>query len=150
MLQMANPFTITGLDSTDSFPVESPANSNQRSKVSICLFTCAVTRAVHLEVTTNQETFSFIYALRRLFFRRKYPRAIYSDNVRTFTLAAKYLREAKRNHKVYKTLADLNIKWRFSPSLATWWGGFWERMVQTVKRLLYKTNGYECIEYGFF
>ena len=128
-LHMANPFTITGLYFAGPFPVESPANGNHRSKVYICLFTCAVTRAVHLEVTTDQEISSSIYALRRFFSRREYPREIYSDNDRTFTLAAKYLREAYRNHKVYNKLVDLNIKWRF-PSVTRLSGGeegFWVR-----------------------
>jgi hypothetical protein len=65
-------------------------------------------------------------------------------------LAAKYLRAAYGDSRVFNTLVDLNIKWRFSPSLAPWWGGFWERMVQTVKRLLYKTYGSDCMEYYLF
>ncbi|XP_045034397.1 uncharacterized protein LOC123475587 [Daphnia magna] len=149
-LQMSNPFTITGVDFAGPFPVESPANSGHKTKVYVCLFTCAVTRAVHLEVTTDQEISTFIFALRRFFARREYPRALYSDNAGTFTLAAKYLRAAYRDSRMFNTLVDLNIKWRFSPSLAPWWGGFWERMVQTVKRLLYKTYGSDCMEYDLF
>ncbi|XP_032790475.2 uncharacterized protein LOC116927549 [Daphnia magna] len=149
-LQMSNPFTKTGVDFAGPFPVESPANSGHKTKVYVCLFTCTITRAVHLEATTDQEISTFIFALRRFFARREYPRALYSDNAGTLTLAAKYLRAAYRDSRVFNTLVDLNIKWRFSPSLAPWWGGFWERMVQTFKRLLYKTYGSDCMEYDLF
>ncbi|XP_045025118.1 uncharacterized protein LOC123469836 [Daphnia magna] len=38
-------------------------------------------------------------------------------------------------------------EWIFSASLAPWWGGFWERMVRTMKDLLRRSNGRACLEY---
>ncbi len=35
----------------------------------------------------------------------------------------------------------------FSASLAPWWGGFWERMVRSVKDLLRRSNGRACLAY---
>ena len=43
----APPFTITGVDFTGALFVR---EGGQEKKVYICLFTCATTRAVHLEV----------------------------------------------------------------------------------------------------
>lgn len=33
------------------------------------------------------------------------------------------------------------ISWKFIMERAPWWGGFWERMVKTVKMTLRKTMG---------
>ena len=34
-----------------------------------------------------------------------------------------------------------NIKWKFSLTEAPWFGGFWERLVSSVKRSMKKTLG---------
>ena len=44
------------------------------------MFTCMANRAVHIEVTFNWDTDSFILALRRLVARRGNVRSVYSDN----------------------------------------------------------------------
>lgn len=59
-----------------------------------CLFTCLVTRAVHLEDAHSLETDSFIMALRRMMAKREKPRNIYSDNVTNFAGADEILRSA--------------------------------------------------------
>ena len=32
----------------------------------------------------------------------------------------------------------MNISWKFNVAASPWWGGFWERLVQSVKRSLRK------------
>ncbi|KAJ8873435.1 hypothetical protein PR048_024252 [Dryococelus australis] len=39
------------------------------------------------------------------------------------------------------------IQWRFNPLTATWWGGWWERLVQIVKELLRHTLGKASLSY---
>ncbi|XP_040066562.2 uncharacterized protein LOC120840217, partial [Ixodes scapularis] len=41
-----------------------------------------------------------------------------------------------RNPHFLDHCSQNRIKWRFIAERAAWWGGFWERMVQTVKRSL--------------
>jgi hypothetical protein len=48
---------------------------------------------------------------------------------------------------VQDLLARRNLLWIFSASLAPWWGGFWERMVRSVKDLLRRSNGRACLAY---
>ncbi|KZS03160.1 Uncharacterized protein APZ42_034187 [Daphnia magna] len=39
------------------------------------------------------------------------------------------------------------IFFKVTTRLAPWWGGFWERMVRTMKDLLKSSNGRACLEY---
>ncbi|GBN01384.1 hypothetical protein AVEN_110438-1 [Araneus ventricosus] len=41
----------------------------------------------------------------------------------------------------------MKIKWLFSPPSAPWYGGFWERMVRSIKELLRKCLGKACVTY---
>ena len=56
----APPFTITDVDFTGALYVK----EKEETKVYICLFTCAVTRAVHLEVVTDLTVDTFLLAFR--------------------------------------------------------------------------------------
>jgi len=50
----------------------------------IALFTCATTRAVHLELCTDITTDKFLEALQRFVGRRGLPHTVYTDNALTF------------------------------------------------------------------
>ena len=56
------PFTVTGIDFTGALYVQI---NGIESKVYICLFMCATTRGVHLEIVTDLITDTFLLALRR-------------------------------------------------------------------------------------
>ena len=68
------------------------------------MFTCAVTRAVHLEVVPNLTASSFIYALKRFISRRRIPNLIISDNGTYFKTEEGHLSEE---------LTLMNIYWKF-------------------------------------
>ena len=57
----APPFTVTGVDFTGALYMK----EREESKVYICSFSCAVTRAVHLEVATDLSVETFLLAFRR-------------------------------------------------------------------------------------
>lgn len=59
--QMTQPFQVTGVDFTGALYVR---GLEGEMKVYVCLFTCAVTRAVHLEVVTDLSVKTFLLALR--------------------------------------------------------------------------------------
>ena len=54
--------------------------SKEMHKSYILLFTCATSRGVHLELTPNTNTTSFVMALRRFIVRRGLPNLLISDN----------------------------------------------------------------------
>jgi len=57
---------------------------DSNDKAYICLFTCAVTRAVHLELVSNMTVERFLLALRCIIARRGMCSIIWSDNAKTF------------------------------------------------------------------
>ena len=69
------------------------------------------------------------------------PSLIVSDNAKTFVAAAKFLRKLMNDEEVQRYLVDGGVVWRFNLSRAPWWGGFFERMIGCVKRVLTKVLG---------
>ena len=59
------------------------------NKTYICLFTCASSRAVHLEVTQSVTVTSFLRAFKRFVARRGTPTTVFSDKGKTFRGASK-------------------------------------------------------------
>ena len=85
------PFTNVGLDFAGPLYLKDSGNNAY-----ICLFTCAVTRAVHLELVSNMTVERFLLALRRMIARRGMcrGRGIWSD--KTFKGANKELERCWR------------------------------------------------------
>ena len=110
-------------------------------KVYICLFTCAATRGIHLELTKGLDVDSFLLTLQRFSAQRGLPATLVSDNAKTFRAASKEVRKIARSEEVLHHLTENRISWKFIVEKAPWWGGFWERMVQSVKRSLWKAIG---------
>ena len=80
--QASRLFQVTGVDFTGALYVR---NSNGEIKVYICLFTWAVTRAIHV---TDMSVETFLLALRRFSSRRSTPNTMISDNASTYQAAA--------------------------------------------------------------
>jgi hypothetical protein len=116
-------------------------------KCYVCLFTCAVTRAVHLELVLDLSARSFLLAFRRFEARGGPISVMYSDSAQTFHCVSRHLNILQADPSVQDLLARRNLLWIFSASLAPWWGGFWERMVRSVKDLLRRSNGRACLAY---
>ena len=56
----------------------------------------------------------------------------------TFVSASKMLRALFNSPTVRRHLANKGIRWTFNRERAPWWGGYFERLVQSVKRCLKK------------
>ena len=103
------------------------------------MFTCMVTRAVHIEVAHELSADSFLMAFHRFVARRGKPSVVYSDNGTNFTAAEKELQEevaAINNERVEQDMLVEAIEWHFLPPYAPHMGGVWERLVKSVKTTL--------------
>jgi hypothetical protein len=143
---MEPPFTFTGLDFAGPLYVRSEKENvstqcQGTNKVFVCLFTCASTRAVHLELTQGLSVQSFLMAIRRFASRRGLPSMLISENAKTFRSASKEIQALSRSQDVLSRLANNRITWTFIVERATWWGGFWERLIKIIKRCLKKIVG---------
>ena len=137
-VKRAAPFENSGVDFAG--PMFAKTKSGM-SKVYIALFTCCVTRAVHLELVHDLTAATFLRCLRRFVGRRGAPKIMVSDNAKTFKAAAKALRELYTNKEVKNSLTNKGIDWRFNLERAPWWGGFFERLIGLVKVSLRKVLG---------
>ncbi|UYV70099.1 hypothetical protein LAZ67_7001786, partial [Cordylochernes scorpioides] len=137
---LGKPFQITGVD------LLGPLHLKECGKVWVAAFTCAVYRAIHLELVKSLETGVFMMALHRFICRRGRPEKIYSDNGTNF---AKLNRIFKRLDwtRIERETSIKRIQWIFIPPSAPWWGGFWERMVRTIKEMLIKMLGHRKLKY---
>ncbi|GFT21860.1 integrase catalytic domain-containing protein [Trichonephila clavipes] len=133
-------FEVVGID------LAGPLFLKTGEKVWITLFTCAVYRALHLELVNALSTDAFLLALRRFIARRGRPRIIYCDNGTNFRGAFNDL--AKLDwHKISRETSTQKIVWKFIPPTAAWWGGWWERLVRIIKELLRRSLGKSILSY---
>ena len=136
------PFTHTGVDFAGPLYIKCRSNADQSDEVIksyVCLFTCVSTRSIHLELAIKLNVNSFLTAFRRFAARRGLPATMISDNASTFKSASKEIRQIARSSDVHQYLIDKKTTWKFIIEHAPWWGGFWERMIRTVKACLQKT-----------
>jgi transposase InsO family protein len=135
------PFTVTGVDFTGAIYVKTQRG---QEKVYICLFTCASTRALHLEVVTDLSVPTFMNAFRRFASRKSLPQVMVSDNASTYQSAAEELSLLFSSTDLQTHLNNRGIEWKFIPKRAPWYGGFWERLIgltkQSLKKVLGKAN----------
>ena len=139
------PFSNTGVDFAG--PLYTKSSTGEMKKVYITLFTCCVTRAIHLELISDLHTSTFVNCLRRFCARRGTPRLINSDNALTFKAAESLLKKLTQDHTFQEFTQNRRIIWRFNLPLSPWWGGYFERMVGSVKRCLRKVLGNARLTY---
>ncbi|XP_045170970.2 uncharacterized protein LOC123533396 [Mercenaria mercenaria] len=142
-LEDSAPFTVTGVDFTGALHVKDQRGN--MSKEYICLFTCASTRALHLEVVQNLTEISFMQAFRRFCSRKSLPHIMVSDNAATYQAASRHLRQLFYSQSMKEALNQEGTQWYFIPARAQWYGGWWERLIGLTKITLKKVFGRGCI-----
>ena len=93
-VSQSSPFSHSGIDYFGPLFVKS---RYQTKTVWVCLYTCLVTRAVHLELMPDMSTEQFLLGFRRFLARHGTPKEIISDNASQFKLASDVINKLWRN-----------------------------------------------------
>ena len=121
----------------------------------LCLF------LTHLELTSDLSTNKFFQEFIRMISRRGLCSTIWSDNAKTFKHADRKIQQLfTKGSPVNKELWDKidqeelqakltskGIKWKFIVERSPWHGGWWERLVHSMKEPLRKVLGKALLSY---
>ena len=113
-------FTTVGIDYLG--PLIIKAERKSKEKVWVCLFSCNMSRAIHLEIVPDLSTEAFLRCLQRFTACRGIPRLITSDNATNFKGASKILLKLIQTPEVQAYLASKRITWCFLLQKAPWQG----------------------------
>ena len=131
------PFTNSGVDLFGPISVKQGRKRLKRWGV---IYTCLTIRCIHLEVVEMADTDAFINSFRRFTNRRGCPKTMYSDCGSNFQGAANELEEFQSSlnkDKVTRVASEMNIVWEFNPPASPHMGGAWERLISSVKEVMY-------------
>lgn len=137
------PYTTTGVDLFGPFFLKYGRNK----KIKAALFTCATTRAVHLEIVKSLSTNSFLHALQRFMSHHGWPSTIISDNGTSFIGAEKELRRFIDNGQkdIQEFSALHNVRWIFTTPLSPHQGGIYESLIKQVKHAICVAIGQQTL-----
>ena len=104
-------------------------------------------RAVHLHLVPDMSASTFLRSFKRFTARRGLPSRVISDNGKTFKAASKTIQAVLSHNEVKRYSSGLGVRWVFNIPKAPWWGGIFERLVQSTKRCLRKIIGQAKLSY---
>ena len=111
----APPFTYTGIDYAGPLFILARGMMEHNScKVWICLFTCCITCAVHLELVLDMSALTFIKCLKHFGARWGLPWKFVSDNGMAFKVAARTLKDIVNQPEYKRYLTEVGIEWTFN------------------------------------
>ena len=113
-------FQEVGLDYAGPLLIITEKDTAQ--KAYILLFTFATSCAIHLELTPDMLIPSFLRGFKRFSSKRGMPDRVISDNFKTF-----------KANEVKNYFVNHSVKQSFILPASPWWGGFYERLVRSVK-----------------
>ena len=142
----APPFEYTAVDFAGPMYCRT-ADTTKTKKIWICLYTCCVTRAVHLDIVPDMSAATFIRSMKRFCARRGLLRMFISDNAKTFKAASRVIADVSSHKEVQLHLERHCVEWRYNLEKAPWWGGLFERMVRMTKRCLRKMIGQAKLDF---
>ena len=108
-------FTHTGVDFAGLIYVKTSARKEiQMTKSYIALYTCASTRAVHLELVPDLTADAFIRSFWRFTSRRGVPKLMVSGNAKTFKFAENKLSALFDFQEVQDYFLANRIQWKYN------------------------------------
>lgn len=154
----ARPFEFTTLDLFGPYEVKDEVRKKVRLKVWGIIFCCMASRAMHVDVVSDQSAEGFLLAYQRFTALRGHPAKLWSDPGRNFVGAKPALKE------LYQFLDQINrseledeaVKngtewsWKIHPADSPHRNGAAEAAVRVVKRALLNVGGNGSFTWGEF
>ncbi|XP_043198573.1 uncharacterized protein LOC122368576 isoform X1 [Amphibalanus amphitrite] len=150
-LKPAPAWSSTALDYFGPMLIRGEVNKRSRGKAYGVLFTCMLSRAVHLDLASDYSTDGFLMVFRRFVSVRGCPSKLLSDSGSQLMAANKELQAAVR-HLDRDTLrefgAENGISWEFTTPDAPWQNGCSEALIRSVKRTLSSVIGDQVLSFS--
>ena len=125
-LKPAPAWSSTSIDYFGPFETKGETNKRSRGKAYGVIFTCMLSRAVHLDLATDYSTDGFLQVLRRFVAIRGHPVILRSDPGSQLIGASKELRHIMKGldqSQIVKYAAGTGFEWKFAPADAPWHNG---------------------------
>ncbi|XP_048730040.2 uncharacterized protein LOC125647403 [Ostrea edulis] len=140
-MQPAPPFSYVGVDTFGPWLTTQgrTRGGTVNQKILALMFTCLVSRAVHLEAIEELSTASFINALRRFIALRGPDIQFRSDSGTSFTGSVHELNipsDLVEDPISKRYLEENKVTWAFNPPHASHFGRAWERMIGASRKIL--------------
>lgn len=135
-MEPAAPFTSTGVDVFGPWMTAEGASTRRTcgtKKMWAALFTCMVSRAVHIELIPSLDTPTFINALRRFLAIRGPCKLFRSDRGTNFIGTTNQNLDMEL---LTDSCKSLRCTWEYNPPHSSHMGGSWERKIGQVRRAL--------------
>lgn len=149
-VQQSRPFARVGIDYAGLLQMrEVRLRKSWAYKVYIAIFICLSVKAIHLEVVTKLSTEAFLAALDWFVAQRSLPSDTCSNCGTNFIGADKQLKMFIYSETGQFAIAEFRTvcEWHFNPSH---FGGLWEAVIRSTKRLLICTIGTHIFLYEEF
>ena len=129
ILNDLRPFFTVGIDNFRTVFVRNicTVENGTMHKAWVILYTCTASRAICLDFVPNMNSAYFIRSFKRFISRYGCPDNVISDN------RSNFVSDDSRNF-----VANGFIEWHLNLPLASWYGGFFERLIKSVKDLIFK------------
>ena len=137
-LAMTPPFSNTGMDVFGPYSVKYGATTRRSRgtrKMWAIVFTCLVSRAIHIEPLPALDITAFKNAFRRFTCLRGQCKILRSDRGTNFVGAANQ-DETLNLLEIENEMKIQNVTWIFNPPRAPHFGGVFERKVGSIKRII--------------
>lgn len=146
-LKPAPAWSSTSLDLFGPFLVKGEVNKRVRMKVYGVLFTCMLTRAVHIDLARDYSTDAFMQVLRRFISLRGCPTKIRSDPGSQLVGAKNDILD---HNQMIAYGAKVGFAWEMSPADSPWQNGCAEALIKSTKKAIISVVGEQIMTYSEF
>lgn len=140
-------FRHLGVDMAGPFFTKA-GRGRPRNKRYLIVFSCCVTRAVNLEMSTDASARTFNLAFERHCDVFGIPETVTSNNGGNFQRTAEIMRQLQElwnGHRCPFGVQPVQTKWLFNPPYSPRWGGHYEIVVKSVKTAMEQVLGWPQI-----